>query len=252
MVNLFEQYSINEISQKTHISPVTLNKLKNFNLENIDKIKLKGFIKILETEYPNCDFSKLKQHIDIENKAKEELSDIKLNTNIENNDSFKIYLIVFVLIVIIGSLIYYMNKHTINKLENNITDNNVSFLNEDISNYEINDTNVSKENNFTIKETSFKKEQPIEIEENLTLAIIPLQKVWYKITYLDEDKSKEHLTSKEIDINGSKRIFIKFGHGMIKLKCNNQILEPNSTKVTRVIIDNCDMKITSKRLKEFK
>ena len=258
MDNIFEKYEINEISQKTHISPVILNKLKSFNFKNIDKIKLKGFIKILETEYPDCDFSKLKEHIEIENKINQKnMADVKFN-NKENN-SLKSYLIVLFLILIIGFLIYYMNKNSIEKIETNITDNNVTFLNEDITktpqNFEINDTNTTEENS-TIE---ISKNQQIELiepepimEENLTLVVIPSRKVWYKITYLDNGKSKQDSTSKEFDLNGSKRIFIKFGHGMVKLKCNNNILEPNSTKVTRVIIDKCDMNITLKKLKEFK
>jgi hypothetical protein len=279
MDKLLQIYSIKQISQKTHISPIILEKLQNKQFDKIDRVKLKGFITILENEYPEYDFSEIKESIDSFMQVQPSQKPKKQEKTESNNSSFKLYFIVLLLLIGIGGLVYYMISKQ-KKETYNIKDNNISVLNikENIqNNIEVNKTKEIKENevqtiappkeiinkdnnleknlvesNVTEVNNSIESNQTKnQLEQNLTLAIIPLEKVWFRVTYLDEGKSKEYLTSHEVDINASDRVFIKFGHGFIKLEYNNQIIEPKTKKITRVIIEDHNMSITTKRVKEF-
>ncbi len=47
----FKKYSIDEISKRTKISPISLNYIKNREFDKLNKVKLKGFIKLIEREF---------------------------------------------------------------------------------------------------------------------------------------------------------------------------------------------------------
>jgi len=261
MDRLLEKYEINEIAKKTHISPLSLERLFNYEFDKLDDIKIKGFIKILETEYPNTDFSELKEKLkDYSKKDEEDIIEIEEPKN--NKKMYFIVLLIILLVIVVyfiqnnNNKISSFSKKEIIKKENiiepNIT-NEISKKDEYIDSEEIENnktiTNEMAENSIEIEENKSEEKQA-SIDENVT--IIPLEKVWFKVIYLDENKSKEYLTSHEVDLNGSKRIFIKFGHGMIKIAYNGKIIEPNTRKITRVIIENGEINITKKRVKEFK
>jgi len=259
MDRLLEKYEINEIAKKTHISPLSLERLFNYEFDKLDDIKIKGFIKILETEYPDTDFSELKEKLK-EYSKKDEKTIIKIEKPKNNKKMYFIVLLIILLVIVVYFIQNNNNKKSSlsqkeiikkeNIIEPNIT-NEISKQDEYIDSEEIENnktiTNEIKENSIEIEEN--KTEKKDIIDENVT--IIPLKKVWFKVTYLDENKSKEYLTSNEVDLNGSKRIFIKFGHGMIKIAYNGKIIEPNTIKITRVIIEDGEINITKKRLKEF-
>ena len=109
MDRLFSTYGIDEIAKKTHISPMFLEKLKNDNLENIEIIKLRGFLKILKSEYPEFDFSQLEEYIDNVSVQNETLQQTQ-NSNKEENSNVKIYFILLLLIIALISLLFYMKK----------------------------------------------------------------------------------------------------------------------------------------------
>jgi len=252
MDRLIDKYTINEIAKKTHISPLSLERLFNYEFDKLDDIKIKGFIKILETEYPNFDFSELKEKFE-EYSKKDESSIIE----IENTNNTKIYLVVVIIILVIVGVYFNLDKKTSlgtkqinksqNKIEQNITTKTIiePKIEPKIKEEKVEKIEDEVENNVS---------QPLQETKqilNEKVIIIPLEKVWFKVTYLDENKSKEYLTLDEVDLNGTKRIFIKFGHGMIKIAYNGKIIEPNTRKITRVIIENGDINITKKRVKEF-
>jgi len=259
MDRLIDKYTINEIAKKTHISPLSLERLFNYEFEKLDTVKVKGFIKILETEYPNFDFSELKEKF--EEYSKKDESNI---IEIENTNNTKVYLVVVIIILVIIGVYFNLDKKTslvtkeINKSQNKIEQN--------ITTKTIIEPKIEKIKEEKVEEKVEKIEHEVEneVENNVSqplqetkqilnekVIIIPLEKVWFKVTYLDENKSKEYLTLDEVDLNGTKRIFIKFGHGMIKIAYNGKIIEPNTRKITRVIIENGDINITKKRVKEF-
>jgi len=259
MDKLFSNYSITEISQKTHISPIILEKLKNEDFSTVSKIKLYGFIKILEDEYPEYDFSKLKNSVDeYFDTSKEDIAEIAAES--KEKESKKIYFIVILLLLFIAGLIFVLNNKS-NKNISHVIEKNITTKqdkNKTIDNIDNNKTQIKSEEKVvesnTTKQTKMiiKPIVTVTKEENLTLVIIPLKKVWFKVTYLDNLKSKEYLTSHEVDLNGSRPLFIKFGHGFVKLKYKNQTVEPNDKHITRVILEDEELNITKKRIKEFK
>jgi len=56
----FEKYSLEEISKKTKISPISLRFIKNKEFEKIPRAKFFGFINIIEKNF-NVDLSELKE-----------------------------------------------------------------------------------------------------------------------------------------------------------------------------------------------
>jgi len=263
MDKLFLHYSITEIEEKTRISPVVLKKLKDYDFEGISKVKLQGFIKILETEYPEHNFEFLKQRIEDFYSSKDIEKVYEENSVIEKNNSFKMYMIVVLLIAMIIGLIYYMQsqKQTeiIAKKPEIVKEINTTIKNPILKDKNDKEENISpitvetEENLSELKEDNEENSSFVEIEDiNESLVIKPIQKVWFKVYNLDDDTSKEYLTSKEVELNGTKRSFIKFGHGQIKIFYNNKEIFPNTKKIVRVIIENGDVNFTTKRIGAFR
>lgn len=63
MNELFNKYSVLEVSSKTKISPIALEKLRDGSFGGISIIKLKGFLRILKEEYPQIEFNELEEII---------------------------------------------------------------------------------------------------------------------------------------------------------------------------------------------
>jgi len=256
MDRLLQTYKLNEVAKKTHISPLSLERLFNYEFEKLDNIKIKGFIKILETEYPDLDFSELKEKF--EEYSKKDEDNIIEQTPQQNNN--KNYLLIG-LIVLLVSLIYFIQNKS-PKIDNNSINNTqkTNIQKKDIKENNDTNTNININEEIEIEENNTQtaisniSDFKSSVEKTITdkkVVITPLEKVWFRVTYLDDDSSKEYLTSHQIELNGSKRIFIKFGHGMVKIDYNGTILEPNTRKIVRVIIEDGEINITKKRVKEF-
>ena len=263
MDKIFKLYSLEEIANRTHISPITLKKLFDYNFENISKIKFKGFLKILENEF-DYDFSKLKE-------KGEEFYASQIFEVVEQepqeDKKFSLYLLVFVLLVLIGFLIFYMKtsqkEQTLNR--DNLVENNLTSLNSNITeiiddNYtEKNDTFIDEKNNtLTIEnnETKFfiqenNKTEKMVIEKNDTLVIVPIQKLWFRITDLDTLKRKSYLQSTPQEINGSKNLYIEFGHGREILIFRDKNISPHSIKSVNFVLIDGQLNETNKTIKEF-
>ncbi|NPA54818.1 MAG: hypothetical protein GXO40_00445, partial [Epsilonproteobacteria bacterium] len=246
MDKLFQKHTITEISKQTKISPIILDKLYHHNFDGISYIKLKGFLKILQSEYPDADFSLLQSKIEeLQTTTQEHIAPPPSNNKLT-------YVIVAILVLVIVVLIYVM-QHT-NKQEfvddtNNTPTQNIteqsSATNTTVSVHaaSTNTTSpspsistppsapfVSNADNVSTAQIS-SEVQPLDV--NTTLAIIPQQKLWFQVVNLDTNKSTEHLISRPIDINVSGDLYIKFGHGKERLVYNSQTLFPNSMKIVR-------------------
>jgi cytoskeletal protein RodZ len=268
MDELLKKYSIEEITKKTSISPVFLQKLVEEKFDKIDKLKFKGFLKILKAEFKDIDFSDLEEKANsyyfISDDSKKTGKQQLVEELDQNNKNYKGYLFVFILLVVIIGLIYYMKLNEKAKIENsnpkldslkveNIIEQNDSNVTDEDSKIQVSDeTNItnSVEHNTTTLTNVEKNSSKIYFDRNLTIE--PLKKVWFKVYYLDLNKSKEYLTSKTIELNASKRMFFKFGHGMIKIYYKGNTFFPNSKKVTRVILQNRELNITKKRVENFR
>lgn len=265
MNELLKKYKIEEISKKTSISPMFLQKIAEEKFDKISKLKFNGFLKILKSEFPEIDFSDLEEKANsyyfIEDDTKKTGKQQIIEKLYKEEKNYKHYIFVVVLLLLIGILLYKMNLNSDNKEEHNTTVNLIS-----IKNIEKNESNKIIANNIIKKskkevnkieqnlikiDNSAEKSIPVSIDT--TLKIEPLKLVWFKVYYLDLNKSKEYLTSKEVDLNTtSKKIFIKFGHGMVKLYYNNKTFFPDRKSITRVIIENGEMNVTNKKVGSFK
>ena len=256
----FEKYSIEEISQKTKISPISLKLIKNKEYEKIPKAKFMGFISIIEKEF-KIDLSELREeynNLNIENtKETEESPPIK-----EKNSSNKLYLLLaFILLILGGYLLLKQSPKPTKKLHQEIkipSTNKVIFLENNESN-ESNNTqtkiNITSENNITTtnneinssmlntskslhkKQTPNKKINFYQIAKEGKLVIIPHKKVWYRALNIDTNKTYEYLTS-NTKILPKGNYYIKLGHGEVTILYNDLNITPNTKKIVRILIKN--------------
>ena len=225
-MNVFEKYSIEEINKRTKISPISLRYIKNKEFSKLPRVKFIGFIRIIENEF-KVDLSDLiKEYEEATKHIKENNNEIKFEKP-KKNSNFLITLFAISLIIIGG---YYLYKTT-NQNKNKLVEQNYSTIQEiektitkeieqNLSNIEINETNIT-EQNITIK----------------SIKIIPKEKVWFRAINLDNNKTVEYLTSSPKELNGS-NWYIKFGHGYIIIHYGDEIITPNTKKIVRILLKN--------------
>ena len=242
-IEFFQKYSIGDIETKTHISPIVLNNIKDKRFDKFEKNKFYGFVKIIEREYSiklddlRADFKDyLEPSSDDENdkddKEEEKVIEIKKDVNSDK----KAYLLVFILLVLISGVIYYMKSE--GKLSTNVAK---KLVNKNSTNLilEHNETNVSKDKLFTKK-----------VSKNRVFKIIPDKILWFKVHYLDNNSSKEYLTSHEVDLNISRNQYIKFGHGLFTMEFGDKNITPNIKHIVRYILIDGNISRT-KRIKSY-
>jgi len=230
----FEKYSIEEISKKTKISPISLRFIRNKEFDKIPRAKFFGFINIIEKEF-KVDLSELKEEYNsTKPKEKEKINEIKIE---KNNNNYLISIFALILLITGGYFLYKNISKT--KQQNHINENNYTAV-------YVSEKNLTKEN-----KTSFTKIQPVtpKIETNTTkvikpikkqqttkyeITIIPNEKVWYRAKNIDNNKTFEYLTSK-IKILPKGNYYIKFGHGNITIQYANQTIAPNTKKIIRIL-----------------
>jgi len=233
----FEKYSIEEISQKTKISPISLRYIKNKEFDKLPRVKFFGFINIIEKTF-NVDLSDLKEEY---NQFIPQKQEIKQEIKFEEKKDNKFILISAIILAIIG---IYMLKNSIstNSKENetNVEISTPKIKQLEKTNYSVNNTqtiisNNSTENNNTKKPTNTLSE----------VDIIPNEKVWFKALNIDNNKTIEYLTSKE-KILPKGNYYIKLGHGNLTIIYANQTITPNTKKVIRMLFKNGKYKYLKK------
>ena len=233
----FEKYSIEEISKRTKISPISLRFIRNKEFEKIPRAKFFGFIKIIENEF-KVDLSDLKEEYSNTTHNVEKKHEIK----IEKEKNYHLITILALIMLIIGGYILYKNlktKTSPSQKENLVADTNLDIneINTSIENTTTYEENVSTEENIT-----YAYNPPIQKETNQTkpliqqykVDIIPNEKVWFRAINIDTNKTYEFLTSKE-KILPKGNYYIKFGHGNITIYYNNQTITPNTKKIIRIL-----------------
>ncbi len=250
----FEKYSIEEISARTKISPISLRYIKNKEYEKIPRVKFLGFIKIIQREF-NEDLSYLINEYDQHNNIKpkpdkketkpqqEEIKTTKKEKNI-------IYILATALLLISGGIIYLnLNKPSNQKKQTYTPDNfkittpkpqeeNISKEN-NITQKVSNNQNLkpSKEENSSLKENNYSQKITTKISIPEKIIIIPNEKIWFKAVNLDNNKTIEYLTSNPKTLNGSNYL-IKFGHGNVTIEYGNTTITPNTKKIIRLYFHN--------------
>jgi len=234
----FEKYSIEEISKKTKISPISLRFIRNKEFDKIPRVKFFGFINIIEKEF-NVDLSELKEEYNLFKPQGKKEEKEKINKiNIEKKTNYLINIFVILLLISGGYLLYYTLK-TKNSNKPHLNENNytsTSYLINPIKTHpiKIQSVNSTIETNTTKKSL---KSIKIPIIKKYKVTIIPNEKVWYMAKNIDNNKTFEYLTSK-IKILPKGNYYLKFGHGNITILYANQTIKPNSMKIIRILLKN--------------
>ena len=248
----FKEHSLEEISKKTKISPISLRLIRNKEFEKIPKVKFLGFIKIIEKTY-HIDLSDLIEEYNIQTPQK------NIQKNPQNsisqkqkhkNSIFFIALLAFILIIL-GSVLLF-NK--LNSQKNATVINSPTPVKKQIStplqipnktkkNIDINNSSnqKTKETNNSLTVKTLKN----NIAKKFKITIIPNKLLWFKAINIDTNKSIKYLTThKKILPKGN--YYIKFGHGDFNLTYNNQTISPNTKKIIRILFENGHYKFMKK------
>jgi len=238
----FKTHSLEEISKKTKISPISLRLIRNKEFEKIPKVKFLGFIRIIEKTY-NVNLNDLieeyNNQIPQKNIQKNPAVSIpKKQTN--KNSVLFIAILAFVLIILGGFLLFKNSNSNINNtksIKKQIPKpNNIKIINNS-------SLQKTKDINNSLKE--IKKPKKKNIAQKFKITIIPNSLLWFKATNIDTNKSIQFLTShKKILPKGN--YYIKFGHGDFNLTYNNQIISPKTKKLIRILFKNGKYKFMKK------
>ena len=252
--NFFKEHSLEEISKKTKISPISLRLIRNKEFEKIPKVKLLGFIKIIEKTY-NVDLSDLIEEYNTQPLQKAINKNTQTpNLNKQNNNSTFFITLLALILIILGGFLLFRNLNSSTK-NNVIPKENIKpeIIKKDIKPQKspvIPPIKIKSINNsINSTNTSLNKTVILPKENNITkkykITIIPNKLLWFKIINIDTNKSRNFLTThKKIFPKGN--YYIKFGHGDFNLTYNNQTISPKTKKVIRILFENGKYKFMKK------
>jgi hypothetical protein len=250
----FEKHSIEEINQKTKISPISLKYIKNKEFDKFSRVKFIGFIRLIEKKF-NVDLSDIIEEYDDfykENQKEEKKEDIEVKKD-------KKYLLALILILfIISAFLYFkflnkkvevINETNFSVYKTNILDKNETNKTKDetiekneSSNKIVTQENKLQENNNSLSVIKLNNNNEVNktvnvIEKNVTkeynITIIPHKKIWFRAINIDNNRSKEFLISHVKILKGN--YYIKFGHGFITVLYNDFNITPNTKKIVRIL-----------------
>ncbi len=173
--NFFEKYSIEEISKRTKISPISLRFIKNKEYDKIPRVKFIGFIKIIEREF-NVNLNDLIQEYDTFNnisepkkqEIKEKIEEIPKENEPKKEKNYLIFILGIALFIITALLLFkFLNNSLNSQTENNVS--NITFEN-NITN-EKNITyrqNITQEKNIS-QNTNYQNENNFTQNKNITI-----------------------------------------------------------------------------------
>jgi len=238
----FEKYSIEEISKKTKISPISLRYIKNREFDKLPRVKFFGFINIIEKTF-NVDLNDLKEEynnfIKTNNKTEEINTQIKIEP-LNSNNSNKLILIFALILAILG---VYLLKNSYEKKTNEINASHNELSNDISTPIE---KNISSTTQYQVTNQDKTKTTKKNLsEKNVTklyeVKIVPNEKVWFRAINIENNKSIEYLTSHQ-KILEKGNYYIKFGHGNVTIIYANQTITPNTKKLIRILLKNGNYK----------
>jgi len=257
--NIFKQYSIEEISKRTKISPISLKYIKDKEYDKIPRVKFLGFINILQREF-GVDLSELIEEYNASHPSEKPIPTSNPTPpppqEEEKKDLKKIIIpaIIGIGVFVGGYFLFNFSKQKpqkeevkvteiikqtnstkkmptitpqeskiVAKLDENITEENITTPknNQTIANKEINETNITKKPTLA----------------TYPVTIIPKQKVWFRAINLDTNKTISILTSNPKTLPKG-NYYIKFGHGLVEMNYANKTISPNTKQIVRIILKN--------------
>ena len=248
-IEKLKEIGLHEINAKTKIATKRLDDILECRFDNIDRIRLKGFLYILEREY-KIDMSEWLEKYDEYHKEQEDLKKENekiqetkeqdsvnisfVDTTIENK-AYKRLLIVFVVLFAVFVVFFIYNnssskKNTITKsspivesipaIDSNTTiesseeilDSNAKIESSEESSEEILDSNA------TITENNYIDSNHFGVEEAV---IIPHSPLWVGIIDLQTYKKKQVSITEAFSIKLDDSKIIRTGHGYFDIKSPN-------------------------------
>ncbi|WP_104744685.1 sialidase [Helicobacter acinonychis] len=264
-LQILREIGVQEICKATKIASKNIHSILEKRYESLSRVHAKGFIQILEREY-KLDLSAWMKEFDkvcvfkesvseeqdketnpeetTKNPLKVELdySINQANTSLSKKSSkWKPFVLVLGVIVIVLAVVIIQNNSSLKEereQEEPIPSN--------AKDHSFNEKNPKKEDeleptpNPEEKQEKQKEQEKEAIKEALdTINITPKKDIWVEVIDLDEKKNSfQKILKKSFPLETKNhRLLLRFGHGYLTLKNNNQEQDYNDSKTKRFLYE---------------
>ncbi|NPA11445.1 MAG: hypothetical protein GXO62_04310 [Epsilonproteobacteria bacterium] len=250
-MSVFDKYTIDEISKRTKISPISLRYIRNKEFNKIPRVKFIGFIKLIQREFKE-DMREWIEEYDSKIKPESQTPQITYTTQSSKNNNL---LLVFALIILgLGGYLLYK---TLPKEEpkhikpQNITQKHITQTKQStplpppLQKKQTTDNKPPKPVNESkpLNQTASAPKK----EENSTITIIPHSKLWFRVVNLKTNKIKEYLTNEPKTFKDG-NYFFKFGHGDFTFEYKDKNLTPKGSGIVKMIVKDGNYTILKRNL----
>ncbi|WP_120906831.1 sialidase [Helicobacter pylori] len=264
-LQILKEVGVAEICKATKIASKNIHSILEKRYESLSRVHARGFIQILEREYKidlstwMKEFDKVcvfkegvgeekNQETDPEETAKKPLkveldySINQANTSLSKKSSkWKPFVIVLGVVVIILVVVIIQNSSSLKEEREQ-----ESAIKSGTKKSSFNKANLAEENKpeptpkLEEKPKEQDKQEKEAIKENPnTIYIIPKKDIWVEVIDLDEKKNSFQKVFKKNYFLETKnhRLLLRFGHGHLSLKNNNQEQNYNDSKTRRFLYE---------------
>ncbi|QQW61780.1 sialidase [Helicobacter pylori] len=267
-LQILREIGIQEIYKATKIASKNINCILEKRYESLSRVRARGFIQILEREY-KIDLSAWMKEFDkvcvFKESAREEQSreispeetakkplkvelDYSINqanTSLSKESSkWKPFVLVLGVVVIVLAVVIVQNSSSLKEERGQ-----ESAIKSGSKKNSFNKANLAEENKLEpTPKPEEKQEKPKEQdkqekeaikEDPNTIYIIPKRDVWVEVIDLDEKKNSfQKVFKKSYSLETKNhRLLLRFGHGHLSLKNNNQEQNYNDSKTRRFLYE---------------
>ncbi|WP_104687522.1 sialidase [Helicobacter acinonychis] len=261
-LQILREIGVQEICKATKIASKNIHSILEKRYESLSRVHAKGFIQILEREY-KLDLSAWMKEFDkvcvfkegvseeqdketdpeetTKNPLKVELdySINQANTSLSKKSSkWKPFVLVLGVIIIVLAVVIIQNSSSLKEGREPVPSN--------AKDHSFNETNPKKEGeleptpNPEEKQEKQKEQEKEAIKETLdTINITPKKDIWVEVIDLDEKKNSfQKILKKSFPLETKNhRLLLRFGHGYLTLKNNNQEQDYNDSKTKRFLYE---------------
>ncbi|WRA31276.1 sialidase [Helicobacter pylori] len=267
-LQILREIGIQEIYKATKIASKNINCILEKRYESLSRVRARGFIQILEREYKidlsawMKEFDKVcvfkegareeqSREINPEETAKKPLkveldySINQANTSLSKESSkWKPFVLVLGMVVIVLAVVIVQNSSSLKEERGQ-----ESAIKSGTKKNSFNKANLAEENKLEpTPKPEEKQEKPKEQdkqekeaikEDPNTIYIIPKRDVWVEVIDLDEKKNSfQKVFKKSYSLETKNhRLLLRFGHGHLSLKNNNQEQNYNDSKTRRFLYE---------------
>ncbi len=265
-LQILKEVGVTEICKATKIASKNIHSILEKRYESLSRVHARGFIQILEREYKidlsawMKEFDKVcvfkegvseekNQETDPEETAKKPLkveldySINQANTSLSKKSSkWKPFVLVLGVIVIVLAVVIIQNSSSLKEEKER-----ESAIKSGTKKSSFDDANLAEENKpeptpkleEKPKEQDKQEKEAIKEYPNNTIYIIPKRDIWVEVIDLDEKKNSfQKVFKKSYSLETKNhRLLLRFGHGHLSLKNNNQEQNYNDSKTRRFLYE---------------